>query len=397
MTAPALIGREREIQGLNDLITAARARGQAAVVTGDPGIGKSALPAAAAGTAGAAGFRVLTAVGVESEAQLPFAGVHQMLRPVLDRAERLRPVHRRALLSAFGLSDGPRPELFLTAMAAVNLLAAASADQPVLVLADDVQWLDPQSQEVLTFLARRPGPQPVSVIAAMRTGQGGPYLAAGLPGIEVRGLPDSAAEEILRISAADLAAADRLRVRREARGNPLALLELPAAWRGPGAPPADWQSPELPARLEQAFAGRLTELPAITRDAVLVAAADPVTELAEILAAASELSGSAAAEVVFAAAADAGLLRIETGHVRFRHPLVRSGVLQAETLSRRQAAHAALARVLADQPYRRTWHRAQSIVGPDHEIAGELEASAAVALSRARSCPQSRGCSVPRS
>jgi hypothetical protein len=175
--------------------------------------------------------------------------------------------------------------------------------------------------------------------------------------------------------------ADRLRIRQQAQGNPLALLELPASWAG-SAPPADWQQPTLSARLEGAFAGRFAELPAATRDGVLIAAVDPVDDLAEILAAASQFSGSPIGPGAFGPAADVGLLRIHKGRVRFRHPLVRSGVLQSETLTRRQAAHAALAEVLADEPYRRTWHRAQSIVGPDDQIADELEASAAVVLGR---------------
>jgi hypothetical protein len=148
------------------------------------------------------------------------------------------------------------------------------------------------------------------------------------------------------------------------------------------APPADWQQPTLSARLERAFAGRFAELPAATRDGVLIAAADPVDDLAEILAAASQFSGSPIGPGAFGPAADVGLLSIHDGRLHFRHPLVRSGVLQSETLTRRQAAHAALAGVLADQPYRRTWHRAQSIVGPDDQIAGELEASVVVVLGR---------------
>jgi len=382
MTAARLFGREREILALTGLIDAGAAGGQAAMLTGDPGIGKSALLGVAEGAARAAGFCVLSASGVESEAQFPFAGLHQLLRPVLDCAGRLRPVHRRALLFAFGLAEGPQPELFLIALATVKLFAAVAADRPVLVLADDLQWLDPQTQEVLTFAALRAAPYRVVIIGVMRTGHPGPFRDAGLQAIKIGALDDPAAHEILRQSAGDLSAADRLRIRREAQGNPLALLELPAAWRDRAASPADWQSPTLSARLERAFAGRLAELPALTRDAVLVAAVDPVTDLTEILAATTHLSRSAAALEAFGPAAEAGLLHTADGHVHFRHPLVRSGVLQSETLSRRQAAHAALAAVLADDPYRRTWHRAQSIIGPDDQVADALEANVAVALSR---------------
>src|SRR5260370_3579560 len=378
---PALIGRDREVRALTELIGKATKAGQALVVIGDPGIGKSALLGAAQGAARAAGFRVLLATGVESEAQLPFAGLHQILRPVLRSASQLRPAHDTALRAAFGLAEGPRPELFQIALAAVNLLGAVAAKQPVAILVDDVQWLDQQSQEVLTFIARRAGPYPMVIIGVVRTGHPGPFLAAGLAELVVRGVEEASADDILRLVAGVLEPADRLRIRQQAQGNPLALLELPAPTAA-SAPPADWQQPTLSARLERAFAGRFAELPAATRDGVLIAAVDPVDDLAEILAAASQLSGSPIGPGVFGPAAGVGLLRIHEGRVRFRHPLVRSGVLQSETLTRRQAAHAALAAVLADEPYRRTWHRAQSIVGPDDQIAGELEASVAVVLGR---------------
>jgi tetratricopeptide (TPR) repeat protein len=380
-TAAALIGRDQEVRALTELIGRGEKAGQVMVIIGDPGIGKSALLGAAQDAARAAGFRVLSAVGVESEAQLPFAGLHQILHPALRSASELPPLYATALRSAFGLAEGPTPELFQIALAAVGLLAAVAAKRPVAVLVDDVQWLDQQSQEVLTFIARRAGPYPMVIVGAVRTGHPGSFLAAGLPELVVHGVDESAADDILRAKAGVLKPADRLRIRQEAQGNPLALLELPAAWAGSAPSRADWQ-PTLSARLERAFAGRFAELPPATRDGVLVAAVDPVNEVAEILAGASEFSGSPVAADVFGPAADLGLLRVDGGRVHFRHPLVRSGVLQSETLTRRQAAHAALAEVLAGDPYRRTWHRAQSIVGPDDQIADELERCAAIALGR---------------
>jgi len=377
-----LVGRERELGILRELILDGRTRGQAVVLTGEPGIGKSALLTAAGAAARAAGYQVLAASGVESEAQLPFAGLHQLLRPVLRAARRqLRPAHRRALLAAFGLEDGPPPEPFLIALAAVNTLAAIGADRPVAIVADDVQWLDPQSQEVLTFMARRAVSHPVVVIGVVRAGHPGPYTAAGLPELEIGGVDEAAADEILRVGAGVLDPAERQRIRREARGNPLALLELPGAWSGP-ASAVGWQPPTLSARLERAFAGRLAELPPRTRDAVLVSAVDSAPALDEILAATSVLTRTEVTADVFGPAAEAGLLAIAGGEVRFRHPLVRSGVLQSETLTRRMAANAALAEVLTSEPYRRTWHRAQSILGPDDQVADELEANAAIATGR---------------
>jgi len=379
MVAPRLLGRNRELAVLAGLIAVGREEGQALVVIGDPGIGKSALLAAAEAEARAAGYRVLSAVGVESEAQLPFAGLHQLLRPVLKTAQQLRPAHRRALLAAFGLASGPAPEPFLIALAVVSLLGAVAAERPVAVLADDVQWLDPQSQEVLTFMARRAASHPVMIIGAIRTGHPGPYLSAGLPELRVGPLDEAAADEVVRASADTLDVTERREIVAMADGNPLALLELPGTWAGTAA--ADGQPPTLSARLERAFAGRLAGLPPRTRDAVLVAAVDSAAAVDEILAATSVLSAAAGDDPLDPAAA-AGLLSVAGGQVRFRHPLVRSGVLQSETLTRRMAANGALAEVLTAEPYRRTWHRAQSIVGPDDEIAAELEANAAIALSR---------------
>jgi len=380
VTAPALIGRRRELETISGIIASTPRQGQAVVIIGDPGIGKSALLAAAGEAARTAGFRVLTAVGIESEAQLPFAGLHQMLKPVLDTAQQLPPSHRDTLLSAFGLAEGPRPELFLVAVAAVNLLAAAASEQPIAVLADDVQWLDPPSHQAFAFIAHRVGPYPVAVIGAIRTGYAGPYVEAGFRRLDVRGVDAAAAREILRVHAGTLSDANRRRIQQEAEGNPLALLELPAAWQQADVGGAQW--PTLPARLERAFAGRMAELPALARDAVLVAAIDPVSDLTEILDAVRVFTKSPADAKVLDPAAEAGLLRIESRQVQFRHPLVRSGVLQAASLARRQAANAALAEVLDHEPYRRTWHKAQSILGPDDRIADELEANVAIALSR---------------
>jgi hypothetical protein len=379
---PELIGRDQEVQALTELIGRGMRAGQALVVIGDPGIGKSALLGAARHAARAAGFCVLSAVGVESEAQLPFAGLHQILCPVLRSTSELRPVHSTALRAAFGLAEEPRPELFQIAQAAVHLLAVVAATRPVAILVDDVQWLDHQSQEILRFIACRVRPHPMVVIGVMRSGHAGPLLSAGLAELTVGGVDESAADDILRLKAGVLSPADRLWIRHEAQGNPLALLELPAAWTGSVPPPSDRQQPVLSARLERAFVGRFAELPPPARDAVLVAAVDPVNELDEILAATSALRGSPLAAGALSPAADVGLLRIQDGRVHFRHPLVRSGVVQSESLTRRLAAHAALAEVLADEPYRRTWHRAQSIIGPDDQIADELEANVAVALGR---------------
>jgi len=367
-----LTGRESE----SALLAAALDDGVPVLVLGDPGIGKSALLRTAGAVAKARAFRVLTLAGVQSEAAFPFAGLHQMLRPVLDATELLPDAERHALLSAFGLADGDSPDPFLIALAVAGLLAALATDRPTAVLADDVQWLDPQSHQVLAFVARR-RPAGVSIIAAVRTGHPSPLRGTGVAEVTVDGVDDAAADLILADHAPALSPAERRRIRAEALGNPLALRELPAVARRSGL-----RALNLTDRLERAFGGRAAELPEPTRDALLVAAVDPVDELLELLAGLTALSGRKAGTEVFGPAEAAGLVLVDAGRVTFRHPLMRSGVLQASGLARQQAANAALADVLADDPYRRAWHRAQSIVGPDDAIADDLEANAVEALRR---------------
>ena len=380
MTATLLIGRDAEVGALTQMIGRAEREGQCLVVLGDPGIGKTALLGAAREIARAEGFRVLTAVGVQSEAELPFAGLHQVLRSLLRLAVALPYARRQALLTAFGLVEGERPDIFGVALAAVDLLGVAAAERPVAILIDDVQWLDEQSQDALTFIVHRRAPLRLAVVGAARTGYPGPFICAGLPELMVSGVANDAAEEILRSRARVSNPADRQRIRDQAQGNPLALLELPATLAGASQETQDWQP--VTARLERAFGSRVAELDPAARDALLVAAVDPADNVAEILAATAALRGAPVTNDVFRPAMEAGLVRVEQDHLVLRHPLVRSGVLQTETLARRHAANAAVATVLDADPYRRAWHRAQSIVGPDDEIADELEANSAVALGR---------------
>ena len=375
-----LIGRDRELSILNELIARIGETGAALVVLGEAGIGKSSLLRAAASAAREASVQVLLTTGVEAEAQLPYGGLHQLLRPVLAGATALPARQRGALSAAFGADDEQRPEPFMIALAALNLLAEVATEHPLLLLADDVQWLDPPSQEVLTFIARRVAADPIVLIASVRTGYQVTLATAGLPELDVTGLDDASARALLAEHGTGLSHASREQIVRQALGNPLALVELPAALRG--APERGLQVLPLTARLERAFAARIAELPPLVRDAVLVAAVDYSDDLPEILAGASRLAGQPVGVEVLEQAAAAGLIRFDDLHVRFRHPLVRASVLYQETVTRRYAANAALAEVLADQPYRRTWHRAQSITGPDDAVADELEETYKISLRR---------------
>jgi len=381
-----LLGREAELARLRSLFEDAAAdepAGAAVILSGDPGIGKSALMEAARELGRAAGFRILSTAGVEAEAQLPYSGLHQLLRPLMTYADRLPRRQVDALRTAFGLDGDARPEPFLVSLAALDLLVESTVDRPVAILADDVQWLDPQTHDALAFLARRVAMDPVVIVGAVRAGYPGPLVVAGLPEIEVRRLADQAAEALLAAQDATMSDRRRQRILREADGNPLALIELPRAWRDTS------ESDDLPtdllpvtSRLERSFAGRMTALPQDARDALLIAAVDEGDELSEILAATGVLTGHPVSVEVLDPVVRAGLLRLDQARVRFRHPLVRSAVLRSATVHRRLAANAALAEALADEPYRRAWHRAESTTGLDDAVADDLAASAAFSVAR---------------
>jgi len=383
MSTGDLVGRDREQRILGGLLDRSGEQGGAVVVRGDAGIGKTTLLTATVQQARSSGLLVLETAGVQAEAQLPYAGLHQLLRPVLTDIETLPLGQQRALQAAFGFDQGPPPEPFLIALASLTLITDLAATRPVVVAVDDVQWLDGPSHEALAFVARRISRDPVVIVGTVRNGHGGPFTDAGLPEIEMSGLDDAAARQLLTRHAGELGFADRERILREALGNPLALVELPAAWRvtddATALPPAVLP---LTARLERSFAGRLSDLPAATRDAILIAAVNTADELPEILSAATILAERPVGTQDLDSATAAGLIRFDEMRVSFRHPLVRSAVLRAETLGRRHAAHRALADVLHHEPFRRTWHRAQSIIGVDDEVADELQAGSVTALRR---------------
>jgi DNA-binding CsgD family transcriptional regulator len=380
-TAP-LFGREIETQMLGDLLDQGHDRGGSLVVSGEPGIGKSALLQEASTRARGDGMLVLTATGVQCEAQLPFAGLHQLLQPVLGQVDGLAARQRDALLAAFGLIDAAAPDLFLTALAVLDLLADCAVRAPVLIVAEDAHWLDRATSDVLAFVGRRLEFEPILLIAAIRDGFESPFNDAGLRSLHLEPLSVPAAAALLDSRAPGLPAAVHERLLGEAAGNPLALVELPAALKH-----AD-NKPSLPAwlplttRLEQAFTARVFELPIATRTALLVAAVNDSSRLADVLGATVVLAGAGVTVDVLTPAVAARLVEIDDAEFRFRHPLMRTAIYQAASVSQRHAAHAALAEVLSGQPERRVWHRAASIIGPDEEVAGELEAAAARAQRR---------------
>ena len=381
LTASSLVGRESELHMVDQLLDDVHGRGGSLTVTGGPGVGKSALLLETAARAADRGMLVLQATGVQSEALLPFAGLHQLLRPVLSHLDALAAPQRDAIQAAFGLADRLAADFFLTALAALDLLAESAAQAPVLVIADDAQWLDRPTRDVLPFLARRLEFEPVLLVTAVLDGYDSP-LEAGLPSLHLEALPGPAAAALLDVRAPGLPDAVRARLLGEAAGNPLALVELPVSYSklGKGATVPGWLP--LTTRLERAFAARAFDLPAATRAALLVAAVDDGTQLSEVLdAAALVVSGPVTIDVL-APAVSAGLVEINGTQFRFRHPLMRAAIRQEASISQRQTAHAALADVLQNQPERGVWHRATSVLGPDETVASELDATARQAVRR---------------
>ena len=369
-----LLDRLPERAALSELLDAARAgRSGVLVMRGEPGVGKTALLEYAIESA--ADLRVAQVAGVESEMELAFAALQQLCAPMLDKLRGLPDPQRAALGVAFGLSTGAAPDRFLVGLAALSLLSEVAEQQPLLCVIDDAHWLDRASAQALAFVARRLLAEPVALVFATRE-PGEEYR--GLPELLVGGLRDGDARDLLSsVIRGPLDERVRDRIIAETRGNPLALLELP---RGVPGVPGLSELPGLPGRIEDSFRGRLEVLPAATQRLMLVAAAEPAGDPALVWRAAERLGIGLEA---VAPAADTGLLVIGE-RVTFRHPLVRSAVYRAASPPERRAAHQALAGATDPRadPDRRAWHRAQATLGPDEDVASELERSASRAEAR---------------
>ena len=315
---------------------------------------------------------VLRTTGHQSEAQMPFAGLHQLLVPILPQISELPAAQHDALMGAFG-SARDAPDLFLIALATLSLLSDIGARTSLLLLADDARWLDSPSRQVLSFIACRLESDPIVLLMSIRDGD---VDRSDLPELRLEGLDQDAAEALLDSQAADLPVAVRRRLLAEADGNPLALLELPIAWRQRGDDVSLLDDLPLTERLEQAFAARIDELPALTRAMLLIAALNDEDSLSEMLQATAILTHAETTLPDLAPAEAAQLIDLDEHGLRFRHPLIRSAIPQMAGLAQRHAAHAALAQTLVDQPDRGVWHAAASTVGPDEDVAARLEATA---------------------
>jgi DNA-binding CsgD family transcriptional regulator len=375
--AQDLHGRRVEREVLDRLLGAVRGgQSQVLVVSGEPGVGKTALLEYAIGTA--PGFRVVRAAGVEWEMELAFAALHQFCAPILDRLDRLPPPQQDALGVAFGLRAGDAPDRFLVGLAVLSLLSEVAEEQPLLCVVDDAHWLDRASAQALAFVARRLLAESVALLLATR--DAGDELD-GLPKLALEGLPTRDAYALLSAElGVPLDEQVRERLVAETRGNPLALLELPR-----GLTPAELaggfglpDAPALSGRIEGSFQRRFGGLAGETQRLLLVAAAEPVGDPVLVWRAAERLgiSGQAAADTD-------GLLTMGA-RVTFRHPLVRSAVYRSASPEDRHAVHRALAEATDPEVDRdrRAWHLAQATSGLDEDVASELERSAGRAQAR---------------
>lgn len=377
-----LHGRDGEAAALVALLGEARAgRSGALVLRGEAGIGKSALLAHA--VAAAEGMPVIRSAGIEFEAELPYAGLQLLLRKAMGSLDALPEPQRRALRTAFGLAAEGAAEPMFVGLAVLSLLADHAGDGGLLCVVDDAQWLDRASVDALVFAARRLDAEGVVMLFAARDGEGA-FPAPGLPELRLGALDAEASEALLAERGGVLADAARGQVLAEARGNPLALLELPLALRAGRVPAAGTGAGALPltSRLQLAFHGQVSHLPRGTQTLLLVAAADHTGDPGILVRAAGTL-GVGVADLP--PAEEAGLVFVdEEDRLRFRHPLMRAAIHQRAPLPERLAAHRALAGACDPvlDPDHRAWHLAAAATGPDEEVAAALQETAGRARDR---------------
>jgi hypothetical protein len=376
-----LLGRRAECEFLSTAIADARqGLRRVVVLRGEAGAGMSALLNYTLGCAD--GWRICTAVGIESEMELAYSGLHQLCAPMLDHVDRLPAPQRDVLRTVFGEQTGPAPDRFLVGLATLTLLAEIAEEQPLLCVIDDAQWLDIASAQMLLFVGRRILAERVALVCAVRTVGEGDVLA-GLPELRVGGLGTADARALLLSNLKvpfDTTVCDRIVA--ESHGNPLALLELPRTWNitdlagGFGLPTRQ----HVAGKIEESYATRLSALPASTQLLVLTAAAEPLGDPL-LLHRAGAILGFELADSV--AAVDAGILDINRT-VSFAHPLARSAAYGSAADEDRHRVHRALADATDSErdADRRAWHRARGALGPDEAVAAELERSAERAQAR---------------
>jgi len=378
-----LVGRAAETGALDRLLAEAReGRSGVLVIRGEAGIGKSALLEYTASQA--MSCTVLRGTGVEAESELAFAALHQVLRPIFDRIDNLPEPQAAALRSAFALSADPVGDRFRVSVAVLGLLADAAEERPVFCLVDDAQWLDGASADALLFATRRLEAEGVAVLLAARDGERALFEAPGVPELRLAPLPREDARRLVSDHLGpDVSPAILEWLLEHANGNPLALLELPhslSSGQLSGREPVADSLPQTTS-VERAYLDRARRLPPDTQTLLLLAAAEGTSDRATVQRAAIARGLD---PVRLEDAEAAGLVRVESTRIEFRHPLVRSALYRGAGFVERERAHRALADVLSTpaEADRRAWHRAAATVGTDPEVADELEDTAERAASR---------------
>ncbi|MFK0281897.1 AAA family ATPase [Streptomyces sp. NPDC090499] len=361
-----LVGRARELGTLQVFVDAVATDGGSLLVVGEAGVGKTALLDATAAHAAELDIRVLHASGVEFEAEVSFAGLHQLVAPLAAELAALPPGSRRAIGVAVGLVEGAAPDRLALTNALLALLARAADQTALLVVVDDLQWLDRASATLFGSLARRLGGTGIGLLGVVRTGEGSVFEGVGLPELAIGPLDDDAATVLLTEAFPELPPRAARQVLTEAQGNPLALIELPAHMGPSAAEPPLGRTP-VGRRLQLTFARRIDALPVECRDQLLLAALDGTGELFPSISVA-ELEPAERAR----------LIRIHpvTRGIRFRHPLTRSAVVELSTGEERREAHRRLAEQHPVGSERHAWHLAEAASGPDEQTAQLLEESA---------------------
>ena len=375
-----IIGREAALASLRGLVDPVSQASQVLLVTGEAGMGKTALLADAAGRARSAGIRVLPVTGRESESKLAFAGLHQLLRPVLSSIAGLPSRQAQALSGALGLAAGPgAPDPLLTGVAVLTLLSDLSERSPVLVVADDAHWLDRSSLDALAFVSSRLDAERVVLLVGARGAAPPAGFDRGFPELRLEALSAADAGLLLDAHPRPPRGRARAQVLAQAAGNPMALTELANVIADDPAASRRWAAEPLPLtdRLSAVIASRFAALPEQAQAALLLAA---VADGSDLSAAVGRGAGPDAQAL--ASAEQLGLVKVNRTGLQFSHPLVRSAVYHSAPFARRAAAHRQLAEALHDQPDRRAWHLAAAALNPDEHVASLLEATAAQAQQR---------------
>ena len=367
-----LVGRDRELRRVAQALASARLGSSSRLlIRGDAGIGKTALVEYA--IAGAGGMNVLAARGVEFEADVPFAGLHELLQPALGTLDRLPSRHASALRSSLGLGDRIEADRLIVGASVLGVISAHAEQAPLLVVLDEAQWLDRASADAVAFAARRLIADPVAVVVAVREGEDSPLLHIGMPELRLEGIDNAAATELLGgLGAAPLTADQVERLVRATGGNPLALLELART------EPQLSQPDDLPVAtsVERAYLRRAAGISEDGRRALLILAASGTSDVRLVRRVAEEMAIAPAA--TDEAETAAGLVAVKGDRIQFVHPLAKAAIYHSASPADRRDVHSALARSLvdADSIDRRAWHLAAAASGWDSGAADALELAA---------------------